>query len=126
MGYPNGLVSQGKQPLFSFGVITDVQYADITNVDRFLSFLDITETAKGKLQLELICKLEGSMIVRGVKTKENVLMEQLNCKLEGSMIEQGVKIRLLQRGVSSLLASIDETPEGQGFTLSRAFRDFFV
>ncbi|KAJ0952526.1 hypothetical protein HanPSC8_Chr02g0073271 [Helianthus annuus] len=32
-------------------------------VDRFLSFLDITETTKGKLQLELICKLEGSMIV---------------------------------------------------------------
>ncbi|KAJ0852838.1 hypothetical protein HanRHA438_Chr14g0644291 [Helianthus annuus] len=42
-------------------------------VDRFLSFLDIIETTKGKLHLELICKLEGSMI------------------------EQGVKIRLLQR-----------------------------
>uniref|UniRef100_A0A251SFX7 Uncharacterized protein n=1 Tax=Helianthus annuus TaxID=4232 RepID=A0A251SFX7_HELAN len=46
-------------------------------VDRFLSFLDIIETTKGKLQLELIFKLEGSMIVRGVKTKENVLMEQM-------------------------------------------------
>ncbi|KAM0026526.1 putative hydrolase [Helianthus debilis subsp. tardiflorus] len=36
MGYPNGLVSQGKQPLFSFGVITDVQYADIPDSRSFL------------------------------------------------------------------------------------------
>ncbi|KAI3727002.1 hypothetical protein L1987_66809 [Smallanthus sonchifolius] len=36
MGYPNGLVSQGKQPLFSFGVITDVQYADIPDGRSFL------------------------------------------------------------------------------------------
>ncbi|KAI3785814.1 hypothetical protein L1987_44940 [Smallanthus sonchifolius] len=36
MGYPNGLVSQGNQPLFSFGVITDVQYADIPDGRSFL------------------------------------------------------------------------------------------
>ncbi|KAJ0953542.1 putative hydrolase [Helianthus annuus] len=36
MSYPNGLVSQGKQPLFSFGVITDVQYADIPDGRSFL------------------------------------------------------------------------------------------
>ncbi|KAM0047000.1 putative hydrolase [Helianthus debilis subsp. tardiflorus] len=37
MSYPNGLVSQGNQPLFSFGVITDVQYAaDIPDGRSFL------------------------------------------------------------------------------------------
>ncbi|KAI7754813.1 hypothetical protein M8C21_018812, partial [Ambrosia artemisiifolia] len=36
MSYPNGLVLQGKQPLFSFGVITDVQYADIPDGRSFL------------------------------------------------------------------------------------------
>lgn len=37
MGSANGLVSvQGKQPLFSFGVISDVQYADIPNGQSFM------------------------------------------------------------------------------------------
>ncbi|XP_071709796.1 manganese-dependent ADP-ribose/CDP-alcohol diphosphatase [Rutidosis leptorrhynchoides] len=36
MGYPNGLVAQAKQPLFTFGVITDVQYADIPDGRSFL------------------------------------------------------------------------------------------
>ncbi|KAJ0790066.1 putative hydrolase [Helianthus annuus] len=36
MSYPNGLVSQRNQPLFSFGVITDVQYADIPDGRSFL------------------------------------------------------------------------------------------
>lgn len=35
MGNQNGLVAQGKQPLFSFGVITDVQYADIPDGRSF-------------------------------------------------------------------------------------------
>ncbi|KAL2253921.1 UNVERIFIED_CONTAM: Manganese-dependent ADP-ribose/CDP-alcohol diphosphatase [Sesamum indicum] len=37
MGYANGLVSaQGNQPLISFGVISDVQYADIPDGRSFL------------------------------------------------------------------------------------------
>ncbi|CAN4088037.1 unnamed protein product [Withania somnifera] len=37
MGYANGLVCpQGKQPLLSFGVISDVQYADIPDGSSFL------------------------------------------------------------------------------------------
>ncbi|PIN10517.1 CDP-glycerol diphosphatase [Handroanthus impetiginosus] len=37
MGYSNGIVSaQGKQPLVSFGVISDVQYADIPDGRSFL------------------------------------------------------------------------------------------
>lgn len=37
MGSSNGLVSaQGKQPLFSFGVISDVQYADIPDGRSFI------------------------------------------------------------------------------------------
>lgn len=36
MGYPNGAASHGNQPLFSFGVITDVQYADIPDGRSFL------------------------------------------------------------------------------------------
>ncbi|KAI3454403.1 hypothetical protein Pfo_011066 [Paulownia fortunei] len=37
MGYGNGIVSaQGKQPLVSFGVISDVQYADIPDGRSFL------------------------------------------------------------------------------------------
>lgn len=36
MSQPNALLPQGKQPLFSFGVITDVQYADIPDGHSFL------------------------------------------------------------------------------------------
>lgn len=37
MGYGNGIISaQGKQPLVSFGVISDVQYADIPDGRSFL------------------------------------------------------------------------------------------
>ncbi|KAL0417228.1 UNVERIFIED_CONTAM: Manganese-dependent ADP-ribose/CDP-alcohol diphosphatase [Sesamum latifolium] len=37
MGYPNGIVNaHGKQPLVSFGVISDVQYADIPDGRSFL------------------------------------------------------------------------------------------
>ncbi|XP_051136802.1 manganese-dependent ADP-ribose/CDP-alcohol diphosphatase [Andrographis paniculata] len=37
MSYPNGIIgAQGKQPLVSFGVISDVQYADIPDGRSFL------------------------------------------------------------------------------------------
>ncbi|KAJ0522413.1 putative PPM-type phosphatase domain, AP-4 complex accessory subunit Tepsin [Helianthus annuus] len=65
-------------------------------VDCFLVFLDITETTKGK-EIERTYTSGGS--VCGSDDKP---------------------------GVSRIRASIDETPEGPGLALSRAFGDFFV
>ncbi|KAF5786700.1 putative protein-serine/threonine phosphatase [Helianthus annuus] len=63
-------------------------------VDRFLAFLDITETSKGKR--------EDIHIRRGVCEQDD------------------------EPGMSRIRASIDETPEGPGLVISRAFSDFFV